>query len=90
MKKVLVEFINTWPSCDSIGRNVEDAASKFGDLVEVKLYRVGKDVDYIKKYGMIFTGTMIINENKRVTRLSRKNIENEIRMAVDELAKSGE
>ena len=59
-------------------------------MVEVKLYRVGKDVDYIKKYGMIFTGTMIINENKRVTRLSRKNIENEIRMAVDELAKSGE
>lgn len=85
MTKVLIEFINTWPSCDSIGRNVQDVASKYSDLVEVKLYQTGKDMDYIAKYGMIFTGTMILNGKKRITRLSRKNIELEIEKAVDEL-----
>lgn len=60
-------------------------ASKYGDLVEVKLYQTGKDMDYIAKYGMIFSGTMIINEEKRITRLSRKNIELEIGQAVEEL-----
>ncbi len=42
-------------------------------------------MDYIAKYGMIFSGTMIINEEKRITRLSRKNIELEIGQAVEEL-----
>lgn len=42
-------------------------------------------MDYLQKYGFISTGTMIINEEKRVTRLSRKNIEKEIQQAVDAL-----
>lgn len=83
--KVLVEFINTWPSCDSLGRAVQEVASQFGDKVEVKLYFAGKDVEYIAKYGMIYSGTMIINENKKVQRLSRSNIEKEIRAAVEEI-----
>lgn len=85
MKKVLVEFINTWPSCDSIARNVKDVAKEFGDKVEVKLYSQGKDMEALKKYGMVFQGTMIINEKKKVTRLSVKNIRNEIAQAVDNL-----
>lgn len=83
--KVLVEFINTWPSCDSLGRSVQEVASQFGDKVEVKLYFAGKDVEYIAKYGMIYSGTMIINETKKVQRLSRSNIEKEIRAAVEEI-----
>lgn len=34
---------------------------------------------------MIYSGTMIINENKKVQRLSRSNIEKEIRAAVEEI-----
>lgn len=85
MKKVLVEFINTWPSCESIGRNVKDVAKEFGDKVEVKLYSQGKDMKALRKYGMVFQGTMIINEKKKVTKLSLKNIRNEIAQAVDNL-----
>ena len=85
MKRVLIEFINTWTSCDSIGRNVQGVAKEFGDKVEVILYQQGKDVESLKKYGMVFQGTMIINEKKKVTRLSVKNIRKEIAQAVDNL-----
>lgn len=80
--RVLIEFINTWPSCNSVGRTVEEVASSFGDKVEVKIYYAGKDVSYLAKYGMVYSGTMIINENKKVQKLSRENIEKEIYEAV--------
>ncbi len=60
-------------------------AKEFGDKVEVILYQQGKDVESLKKYGMVFQGTMIINETKKVTRLSLKNIKEEISKAVEEL-----
>lgn len=60
-------------------------AKEFGDKVEVKIYSQGKDMEALKKYGMVFQGTMIINEKKKVTRLSIKNIRNEISQAVDNL-----
>lgn len=60
-------------------------AKEFGDKVEVKLYSQGKDMEALRKYGMVFQGTMIINEKKKVTKLSLKNIRNEIDQAVDNL-----
>ncbi|BFL77153.1 thioredoxin-like (seleno)protein SaoT [Finegoldia magna] len=60
-------------------------AKEFGDKVEVKLYSQGKDMEALRKYGMVFQGTMIINEKKKVTKLSLKNIRNEIAQAVDNL-----
>lgn len=87
MSKVLVEFINTWAGCDGNTRLVEEAASKHGDKVEVKIYYAGKDFDYVKKYGVIFRGTMIINEKIKIEKLSKNSIEEAIDNAVKELEK---
>lgn len=53
--------------------------------MEVKIYYAGKDFDYVKKYGVIFRGTLIINEKIKIERLSQDNIENAIDKAVKEL-----
>lgn len=42
-------------------------------------------MDYIKKYGVIFRGTLIINEKKKIQRISRDIIIKEIDLAVEEL-----
>lgn len=60
-------------------------AKEFGDKVEVKIYNQGKDMVSLQKYGMVFQGTMIINEKKKLTKLSLKNIRTEIAQAVEEL-----
>lgn len=85
MKKVLIEFINTWSGCDGYTRTVEASAAKYKDKVDVKIYYAGKDFDYIKKYGIIFKGTLIINEKKKIDRISKDTIDKEIREAVMEL-----
>lgn len=85
MDKVLVEFINTWSGCDGHTRAVEAAAAKYKDKVEVKIYYAGKNMEYIKKYGVIFRGTLIINEKKKIQRISKDIIEKEIELAVKEL-----
>ncbi|WP_418791796.1 thioredoxin-like (seleno)protein SaoT [Phosphitispora sp. TUW77] len=82
MSKVSVEFINTCPCCDQHGQSIKDAAAKFGDKVDVKIYYAGKDFDYVKKYGMISKGTMIINGKKKYETLSRDIIEKAIEEAV--------
>lgn len=51
----------------------------------MKIYYAGKDFDYIKKYGVIFKGTLIINEKKKIDRISKDIIDKEIREAVMEL-----
>lgn len=85
MKKVLVEFINTWAGCDGYTRAVEAAAAKYKDKVDVKIYYAGKNMEYVKKYGVIFKGTLIINEKKKIQRISKDIIEKEIELAVKEL-----
>ena len=85
MKRVLVEFINTWSGCDGYTRAVEAAAAKYKDKVDVKIYYAGKNMDYVKKYGVIFRGTLIINEKKKIQRISKDIIEKEIALAVKEL-----
>lgn len=85
MDKVLVEFINTWSGCDGYTRAVEAAADKYDGKVEAKIYYAGKNMDYVKKYGIIFAATLIINEKKKITRISNDIIEKEIALAVKEL-----
>lgn len=90
MDKILVEFINTWSGCDGYSRAVEAAAAKYKDKVEAKIYYAGKNMEYIKKYGVIFKGTLIINEKKKIQRISKDIIEKEIELAVDELENGGD
>jgi hypothetical protein len=78
MAKVQVEFINTCPSCDGYARMIESVAGKFGAEVAVKIYYTGKDMDYIRKYGMVTKGTMIINGKKRIDNITRSIIEKTI------------
>jgi hypothetical protein len=73
--RIQVEFINTCPCCDEHARTVEEITGRNPDLFEAHIYRAGKDFDYLKKYGMISKGTLIIDGNIRIDALSRRVIE---------------
>lgn len=83
MSKVLVEFINTWPSCDEHGVFIKKMSEKYTDKLEVKLYQAGKDFSYVKKYGIITKGTLIINQKKKYDRLNKDTIEKAIVEAIN-------
>ncbi len=82
MSKTLVEFINTCSCCDEHVSTIKNTAKKYGDQVEVKIYYAGKDVDYLKKYGMVTKGTMIIDGRKKIDNLSKTIIERAIEDAL--------
>lgn len=82
MAKVNVEFINTCPCCDEHGESIKQIAARFGDAVEVSIYYAGRDFDYLKKYGMITKGTMIVNGSRKYENLSRDIIEKAISEAM--------
>lgn len=42
--------------------------------VNVRIYRAGKDFDYIKKYGLVTKSMLIINEKKAIKDLTKKNV----------------
>lgn len=42
-------------------------------------------MDYIKKYGMIYVGTMIVNEKTFIKNLNKKSIDKAIDDAINEL-----
>jgi hypothetical protein len=83
MAKVTVEFINTCACCDEHGETIKRIAARHGDAVDVAIYYAGKDFDYLKKYGMISKGTMIINGTRKFETLSRDIIEKAIGEAVE-------
>lgn len=83
MEKVLVEFINTWPTCDEHGVLIKKIGQRYEDKVEVKLYQAGKDFSYVRKYGVITKGTLIINQRKKYDRLSKDIIEKAIVEAIE-------
>lgn len=78
MSKVTVEFINTCACCDEHGESIKEIAAKYGDAVDVSLYYAGQNFDYLKKYGMISKGTMIINGTRKYETLSKDIIEKAI------------
>lgn len=53
------------------------------EKLDVKLYQAGKDFSYLKKYGIITKGTMIINQRKKYDRLSKFIIEKVITEAIN-------
>lgn len=79
---VEVEFINTCPCCDVHVKTIKEAAAQYGDKVKVQIYYAGQDFSYLKKYGMITKGTMIINGQKKYDSLTQKVIEQVIAEAV--------
>mgnify|MGYP003372370760 CR=1 FL=1 len=42
--------------------------------VHVKVYKAGKDFDYIPKYGAVTKSMVVINEKKAVTKLTKPAI----------------
>lgn len=82
MSKILVEFINTCPTCDGYSSYLNELHSKYKDKIELKIYYAGKDFDYINKYGIIDRGTLVINEKDRFEILNKKIIEKEIKKAI--------
>ena len=82
MAKVQIEFISTCAHCAETGRIIHEVAAGYGDDVEVKQYVAGKDFDYLKKYGMISKGTMIINGKVKYDNLNKEIIEKAIDKAV--------
>lgn len=83
MAKVTVEFINTCACCDEHGENIKTIAARYGGDVETEIYYAGKDFGYLKKYGMITKGTMIINGKKKYENLSKSVIEQAITEAME-------
>ena len=83
MAKVLVEFINTWPTCDEHGMLIRKLGELYKEKIDIKLYQAGKDFTYLKKYGIITKGTMIINQRKKYDRLSKDIIEKAITDAIN-------
>jgi hypothetical protein len=82
-KKVKVEFINTCACCDAHGETIKKVAARFGDAVDVSIYYAGKDFEYLKKYGLITRGTLIVDGTKKYEDLSAESIEKAITRAME-------
>lgn len=53
---------------------MQTLAAQYGEQVEVKIYKVGKDFEYIKKYGPTTKSMLIINESRVITKLTKESI----------------
>ncbi len=62
---------------------IEKLGQEHSDVLDVKVYQAGKDFSYLRKYGMITKGTMIVDQKKKYDRLSKKVIEKIIGDLVD-------
>jgi hypothetical protein len=82
MEKTLIEFINTCPCCDGYGDILRDLKRKYPDKFDLKIYYVGKDFDYIPKYGPVSRGTMIIDGKRKYEDLTRRTIESAVSEAI--------
>ncbi|OPX85857.1 MAG: hypothetical protein A4E53_03336 [Pelotomaculum sp. PtaB.Bin104] len=82
MPKTKIEFINTCPSCAEHVETIKEVAKKYGDDLDVQIYYAGKDVAFLRKYGMVTKGTLIVNGRKKYDALSRSVIEKAIDDAV--------
>lgn len=40
----------------------------------MKVYKAGKDFDYIKKYGMLTKSVLVLNENKVIDKVNKTTI----------------
>lgn len=61
---------------------VKGLAKEYEGRVEVKIYLLGKDFDYIRKYGATLKSLIIINEKKKFYSLSKQTIEESFKEAL--------
>lgn len=69
---------------------MQSSAARYGDKIELKMYRTGRDMDYIKKYGMIYVGTMIVNGEVFIKNPNKKSIDQAIDEAIKQLEKESD
>lgn len=53
---------------------VQSLAKDYEGRVNVRIYEVGIDTEYIDKYGAVTKSMLIINETRAVTKLSKSGI----------------
>ncbi|MDY4194145.1 MAG: thioredoxin-like (seleno)protein SaoT [Bariatricus sp.] len=71
MEKPCIEYISACARCEVFGDLVQVLEKEYEGRVNVKIYRAGKDFDYIKKYGATTKSMLIINEKKAITKLTK-------------------
>lgn len=60
---------------------VQVLKEEYEGKVHVKIYRAGKDFDYIPKYGAVTKSMLVINEKKAVTKLTKPVVREAFREA---------
>jgi len=53
---------------------VQILGKEYTGRVNVRIYKAGKDFDYIKKYGAVTKSILVINEKKVVKQLSKSAV----------------
>ena len=71
MEKPCIEYISACACCEVFGDLVQVLEKEYEGRVNVRIYRAGKDFDYIKKYGATTKSMLIINEKKAITKLTK-------------------
>jgi len=61
---------------------VQVLRQEYEGKVHVKIYRAGKDFDYIPKYGAVTKSMLVINEKKAVTKLTKPAVREAFREAL--------
>ena len=64
------------------GGLVNSLAANYSDRVEVKVYTVGSDFEYLPKYGSVTKSMLIINESKAITNLSKNAVKKAFEEAI--------
>ena len=64
---------------------MRELAARHPQQIDLKIYYMGKDFDYLPKYGPISRGTLIINEQERFDELNRRVIERAVNVAMDKV-----
>lgn len=82
MEKPCIEFINACAWCDKYTSLVKGLEENYKGKINVKIYRLGQDFDYIKKYGATLKSLIIVNEKKKIDNLSKGKIEEAFKEAL--------
>ena len=71
MEKPCIEYISACAGCEVFGDLVQVLGKEYEGKIHVKIYRAGKDFDYIPKYGAVTKSMLVINEKKAITKLTK-------------------
>jgi len=82
MEKPCIEYISACAWCEVFGDLVQVLEKEYEGKVHVKIYRAGKDFDYIPKYGAVTKSMLVINEKKAVTKLTKPAVRDAFKEAL--------